>query len=152
MNKAKPKSIKFYDDTGEWGFISTMYLCPIEIGGVLYKSLEHYYQSTKPLSESKRKWIMDSATGYEAKARLHSLGPEEYPKRPPEEKLTVMRRGFTAKFAQNPDLGEKLLATGDAILLEDSPDDLFWGARGENWMGKLAMEAREALRRLSPSP
>jgi predicted NAD-dependent protein-ADP-ribosyltransferase YbiA (DUF1768 family) len=30
--------------------------------------------------------------------------------------------------------------------LEDSPDDLFWGAKGENWIGKLVMEVRTAIK------
>lgn len=123
-----------------------MYPCQIKLGGMEYKSAEHYYQSMKALDESKKAWIRDSATGYEAKARAHELKESEAAKKSPEQKIETMREAFLAKFDQNPELGSKLLETGDSELLEDSHDDLFWGAKGENWIGKLAMEAREAVR------
>jgi predicted NAD-dependent protein-ADP-ribosyltransferase YbiA (DUF1768 family) len=44
-------------------------------------------------------------------------------------------------------LKEKLLATGDAILHEDSPTDVFWGKKGEDWLGKLLMKVRDEIRR-----
>jgi ribA/ribD-fused uncharacterized protein len=147
MKKQKSTSIKFYHDTGEWGFLSPMYLCKIKIDGVEYKSPEHYYQSGKAATQSKREWIMNADTAYEAKIRSHTLKDTELVTRSPQEKIEAIRRGFIAKFTQNPELGEKLLATGDAMLFEDSPDDLFWGIKGENWIGKLVMEAREIVKK-----
>ncbi len=61
-----------------------------------------------------------------------------------------MREALTAKFRQNPELLEQLLATGDAELVENSPVDYFWGigadGSGKNTLGKLLMEVRAALR------
>lgn len=147
MTKQKSSSIKFYYDTGEWGFLSPMYLCKIKIDNVEYKSPEHYYQSGKAADVAKREWIMNAGTAYEAKIRAHSLKGDELIKRSPEEKVAAVRKGFMAKFTQNPDLGAKLLSTGDAVLFEDSPDDPFWGIKGENWIGKIAMEVREVLKK-----
>lgn len=65
------------------------------------------------------------------------------------------------KFRQNPDIREKLDATGDKIIVEASPRDKIWGIglgekealeRGEegwkglNLLGKALMKARTTLR------
>jgi len=148
MNKARSaRPIRFYMDTGKWGFLSPMYLCPVRIGGREYRSAEHYYQSMKASNEGKREWIRNSATGYEAKERAHALGAEELASKSPDQKIATMREAFIAKFTQNRELGIKLLETGETELLEDSPDDPFWGAKGENWIGRLAMETRLKIRK-----
>ena len=41
-------------------------------------------------------------------------------------KLLVMRVALRAKFDQHPDLAERLIATGDKHLVEDSPSDAYW--------------------------
>ena len=132
-------------DTGKWGFLSPMYLCKVVVDGMPYKSAEHYYQSMKAKREIDRKWIREAPTGYEAKNRSHSLSMDKTVKKTNEEKVATIRKAFFAKFEQNKKLAEKLIETGDAILLEDSPDDLFWGAKGQNWIGKVVMEVRESL-------
>ncbi len=47
-----------------------------------------------------------------------------------------------AKFKQHSDLREKLLQTGEAILVEQSPTDSFWGCgadgKGLNLLGQMA--------------
>ncbi len=145
MNKANPEPIKFFMDTGRWAFLSPMYLCPVEIDGISYGSVEHYYQSIKGATEPIRSRIRGAATGYLAKEMAHALKGAEAAKLSPEKKIEVMRTAMVAKFLQNRDLGEKLLATGDALLLEDNPEDMFWGINGQNWVGKLVMEARAAV-------
>ena len=69
----------------------------------------------------------------------------------------VVKTANRAKFEQNPELMEKLLATGDALLAEASPKDTIWGIGldaaaaaetdpdqwpGQNLMGKILMELR----------
>jgi hypothetical protein len=68
--------------------------------------------------------------------------------------------GNYAKFTQNPDLLEKLLATKGTILVEASPYDCIWGIglketdkaakdrskwRGTNWLGEILTGLREDL-------
>lgn len=70
-----------------------------------------------------------------------------------EVKVSIMRNVLALKFRQNPDLREKLLATGEAELIEGNHwKDTFWGVCngvGENWLGKLLMELREELKKES---
>ncbi len=61
-----------------------------------------------------------------------------------------MKEVLNKKF-QNPELKEKLLSTGTAILIEDSKTDNFWGigkkGEGKNMLGKLLMEIREQYKK-----
>jgi ribA/ribD-fused uncharacterized protein len=61
---------------------------------------------------------------------------------------SVMEKAVRAKFTQHDGLREILLATGDALLVEDAPDDRFWGVvdgEGKNSMGKILMMLRTEL-------
>lgn len=62
--------------------------------------------------------------------------------------LEAMRIALHAKFAQQ-EMRDRLLATGDSPLAENSPYDDFWGlgrdGTGQNWLGKLLEEERKAI-------
>ena len=66
-----------------------------------------------------------------------------------------MRDAEYAKFNQNPDLLERLLATGEAKIVENSPVDYYWGVgldgSGQNMLGVILMEVREKLRESAKS-
>ena len=65
-------------------------------------------------------------------------------------KIEVMKEGLFLKFKQNNELKSALLKTEYALLIEDSPTDMFWGGKLEgskNMLGKLLMEVREELRK-----
>lgn len=72
----------------------------------------------------------------------------------------IVFQGNLAKFSQNKELKEKLLATGDKLFVECSPYDKIWGnglnitdtlnTKPENWkgtnrLGKAIMKVREVL-------
>mgnify|MGYP000706972747 CR=1 FL=1 len=65
-------------------------------------------------------------------------------------KLSVMFEVVFAKFSQNEELKQKLLATGNEELVEGNNwGDTFWGAVngvGENHLGKILVKVRTALR------
>jgi predicted NAD-dependent protein-ADP-ribosyltransferase YbiA (DUF1768 family) len=65
-------------------------------------------------------------------------------------KVDVMRDLIAQKFAVGSELADRLLATGDQELVEGNTwGDTFWGVCdgvGENWLGRLLMERRAALR------
>lgn len=64
-------------------------------------------------------------------------------------KLVEMEKALFAKFSQNAGLKKLLLGTGDAIIIEDSPRDSYWGigkdGKGQNMLGKLLMKVRASL-------
>jgi ribA/ribD-fused uncharacterized protein len=75
------------------------------------------------------------------------------------ERYGIVLQGNLLKFSQNPDIKEKLLATGDRELVEASPLDRIWGIGfgkvkagqnrerwGLNLLGKCLMEARRQLK------
>jgi len=69
-----------------------------------------------------------------------------------EVKEDVMRRALRAKFTQHDDLRVLLLETGEAVIVENAPGDLYWGigrdGTGKNRLGALLMELREAANAL----
>ncbi len=65
-------------------------------------------------------------------------------------KTGVMYSICNAKLLQHPYVERSLERTGDALIVEDSPTDSFWGwgpdHQGRNELGKIWMDLREALR------
>lgn len=67
-------------------------------------------------------------------------------------KVDVMWDIVHTKFSQHPELAEKLLATGDAYLVEGNTwHDRTWGTdlrgNGANLLGKILMAERDTLRK-----
>ena len=65
-------------------------------------------------------------------------------------KLGVMRAAVQAKFTQHAELAALLLGTGDAVLIEHTENDAYWGDGGDgsgaNWLGRILMDVRGHLR------
>jgi hypothetical protein len=61
-----------------------------------------------------------------------------------------MREVVLAKFTQHTEIREILLGTGDALLIEHTENDNYWGdggdGQGKNMLGKILMQVREKLR------
>ena len=66
-------------------------------------------------------------------------------------KEVVMLEGLRAKFGQHPDLAERLLRSGDRLLVEHTRNDSYWGdggdGSGKNRLGHLLMQVRAEIRR-----
>lgn len=118
-------------------------------GGILWPTVEHAYQATKFTDPVIISIIRETRSPYEAKrlarvykgnVRVNWLAVE----------LTIMEDILRAKLAQHEYVQRKLIETGDAELVEDSPSDSFWGRgpdwKGQNQMGKLWMKLRDELR------
>lgn len=144
--------IKFYKRTDPYGFLSNFWRSEqrvSDIGGTkTYKTNEHYYQSRKAARSDISIWIASAPKAWHAMKAGRNLRPEETTWDWDQIKVDVMLRGLRAKF-QNESLRLMLLWTGDAILKEDSPTDMFWGGTllgSQNMLGKLLMQVREEIK------
>ena len=103
----------------EYSFLSNFYnrgfINPLT--GVVWPTVEHFFQAYKTNDEQQREKIRNAKTPAAAKRMGRSVrlraGWHRY-------RLIAMRRALRYKFTQNADLREKLLATGDAFLVEGS--------------------------------
>ena len=131
-------------------WLSNFYPSPIALGNRLYATVEHYYQAQKFVAVPEiYEQVIAASTPKQAKQISR-----EYPDRVREDwdtaKEGVMFLAVTAKFQQIGDLRDKLIATGDSELIENSPTDSYWGRPphgGENRLGVIIMQVRENLRR-----
>ena len=128
---------------------ANFYPCPVTIDGHTYPTVEHYYQAAKFANHSEiRRKVAGSADPTSAKAlsrQYQSLVRRDWDT----VKELVMYEAQVAKFAQHPDLRTKLIDSHGRDLVEDSPDDDYWGRtsvdKGFNRMGVLLMQLRESL-------
>jgi ribA/ribD-fused uncharacterized protein len=141
------RELHFFGPSGDLGWLDPMYPCRFNIDGVMYRSVEHYYQSRRARGDDDRKWIADAPDGMEAERRARSLSGERIVEGwNLAVKLGAMRDGTFAKFAQDKRLERKLIDTGNATLCRDREGDGFWSWPGKNMVGVLLMEVRETLR------
>jgi len=136
---------------GEYRFLSNFSKHSfIDKDGITWATSEHYYQAKKvalandPLREA---MIMRSTDPGEAKKLAVGIKPDNWY----DISIDIMRQALRYKFDQNEDIKQKLLDTGDALILEGNHwGDVFWGVckgKGLNMLGKLLMELRNDYRR-----
>ncbi len=135
--------------TGKNNFLSNFYPAPITYCGLSGPTLEHVYQASKTTVKAQASHILRCETAALAKAagaRVVDLRPDWNSKR-----VEIMYGLLQLKFAI-PTLREKLLATGDAHLVEGNTwNDTFWGVcdgEGLNMLGLLLMQVRYEIRQL----
>jgi N-glycosidase YbiA len=137
----------------EHHFLSNFYPAPIEYEGMMYDTVEHAYQAAKSDDDAVRRKVQVAASPAAAK----SMG-----KRIPRREnwfavnLGILEALVRQKFTHYPELGAKLVATGDTELIEGNTwNDKFFGMvqdkktgawKGENHLGKILMRVREELR------
>ena len=142
--------IKFYRSSRPYGFLSNLYKCSVEFEGRMFRSSEDAYQFGKPKDIATAEWLVSAPKPHLCAVAAHALLPWDI--RPDWNgiKLERMRKVVMAKFEQNEDLREMLLATGKRWLMEDSPTDKFWGigkkGDGCNFLGQILMETRKYFR------
>ena len=144
----KNKKILFYLRKDKNGWASNFERAIQIIHEITYRSNEDYYQITKARTKEISNWIKNAPNPYLAMVVGHGLRKKETKENWDNIKVDIMLKGLRAKFSQNEYLKEKLLATGNATLHEDSPTDMFWGIKGKDVLGKLLMQVREELRLL----
>lgn len=119
---------------------------------------EHYYQAMKFRETSilnlngdeynAREFVRSAKTPKLAKEAAYYMRPLFDPDWDSKKEL-VMLDALLAKFSQNADLKKMLISTGDAILVEKSTKDSYWGTgpdrKGRNRLGIMLMSARWIL-------
>lgn len=153
----------FYHEYEENGYLSNWYKSDFIINGNKYCCNEQYMMEQKALlfgdTEIAEKIMRETdpmtiktlgkaATGFNEKVWNGN-------------KQIIMFRGLMAKFTQNVELREKLISTGNAVLVEASPKDRVWGIalsagdpdaldmnkwKGENLLGFALMAVRAELK------
>ena len=122
----------------------------MEYLGTRYATVEAAYQalSVSPDYPEIIALIKDSRSPYEAKIIAHK---HLYARRRDwdERKLNVMRELLWKKTTQHEYVKKKLLQTGSNLIVEDSPDDYYWGCgldrTGLNMLGRLWMDIRQSV-------
>jgi len=139
------EEINFYFRKKEYGWLSNFYRNCQNVGVVVYQTNEHYYQSQKAKDGVTEMWIVQAPNPYLAMQAGRSLRKDKELKDNWDDiKVEIMLTGLRAKF-KDPELRDKLIATGNAVLHEDSPTDMFWGKKGKDMLGKLLMQIRKEI-------
>jgi len=160
--------ILFFEPTSEYGWLSNWYLSDFVVDDIIFHSGEQWFMYSKANlfadEDTKSKILHYSLDRPSDNKKIKSLGrevkefDEVFWRRYRED---LVYKGLYAKFSQNEDLKQKLLATGDKMLVEASPYDKIWGIglsrwdyaaqdmnqwKGLNLLGKVLMRVRSKLR------
>lgn len=147
--------INFYSTTSEYGAFSNFSRHSVFLKGKRWPTSEHYFQAQKfagtPHEEAVRackRPAEAAAMGRDRKLPLRRDWDSV--------KERVMLDALRAKFTQHDDLNALLLGTGDAVLVEHTANDSYWGdggdGSGRNRLGHLLMRLRAELRAESERP
>lgn len=146
------------------GCFSNFHKCRFELGGINFNNSETAFMVYKAMHfgdvDTANKMLKKSQFPAESKrlGRLvQGFNEVEWAK----VRYDYMLQSVRAKFTQNEDLTQELLATGDKILVEAALKDFVWGIGrgmdypfledeskwlGQNLLGKVLMQVREELR------
>lgn len=131
---------------GKYRFLSNFWPCKVKHCSITYPSVEHGFQAGKSLSVKRRKIIAGLSTPAAAKR----MGRELQLRSDWETYKEVIMYHFLRQKFKDPLLKKKLLATGNAELIEGNRwGDTYWGVcngLGQNRLGNLLMKLRAALR------
>lgn len=137
--------IKEFQDEYRW--LSNFARVDIEYNGIVYPSVEHFYQAMK----SDSRMIREKISTFDHPAQAKKYGSKIDYDWHFLEKIKIMELGLALKFSQEP-YKSKLLETGDQYIQEGNHwNDTFWGVdletgEGENWLGELIMRIRTQLK------
>lgn len=131
---------------GKYYFLSNFYEAPVVYDGITYQNNEAAFQSAKVLDKSIReKFSMLDPSSAKRKGRHVQLRSDWE-----NVKFDIMYEICKAKFSQNKELRNRLLATGNEHLEEGNTwGDRIWGTvngKGQNNLGKILMRLRDELR------
>ncbi len=149
MFDSAPSTVVYFSmDNPDDGF-SRVSRHPFELEGKAWPTVEHYFlamQFSEAADQEKVRNASDVASARKAAGGWFRKKRGDWKQVKP----IVMTRAVYIKMRTYPELAERLLATGDETLVEDSQFDYYWGCgrdkRGENHYGKVLMNVRDKLR------
>jgi ribA/ribD-fused uncharacterized protein len=131
--------------SGEYRWLSNFWQVEVKFDGDTYPSVENAYQAAKA-SDITERWQFKNMTAAQAKKAGKTI--KSFRVDWDFVKVPIMRDLIRHKF-MNPELRAKLIATGNAELIEGNWwGDKFWGVcknDGLNWLGKILMEVRSEI-------
>ena len=159
--KVSRKVVAFF---GKAHPFSNFHPCRFVVAGEEYSCVEQFMMAEKARlfgDVATLREIMRASTPLAMKRLGRKVTPFDAARWDEVSKAVVLR-ALLAKFVQDAELGNALLATGDALLVEASPRDRLWGAgmgraavesavaegkplRGRNRLGELLMATRKAI-------
>ena len=142
-------TIYFYSTREQYGCFSNFSPHGFELDGVYWPTSEHYFQAQKFVGTPHVDQIREVKSAKDAakmgRDRKRPLRPDWN-----EVKDGIMKKAVLRKFETHKDIREILLATGNELIVENSPIDYYWGCgkdgSGKNRLGEILMEVREILR------
>ena len=130
---------------GKYFFLSNFYMADVTYNGVTYTNNEAAFQAQKVTDISKCAEFSGLDPSQAKRKGRHVKLREDWE----DVKEDIMYEICKSKFASNPDLGKKLLDTGDEYLEEGNTwGDRIWGTvkgQGQNKLGKILMRVRDEL-------
>ncbi len=143
-------TIYFYGaDEVPYGCFSNFSAHGFDLDGHSWPTAEHYFQAQKFVGTRHADLVRRASTPL----RAAELGRDRArPLRRDWDRVKddVMRRAVADKFITHADIRAVLLATGDAVIVEDTGSDHYWGrgrnGNGKNMLGRILMSTRTRLR------
>lgn len=144
--------IFYISERDKYGWMSNMWSFsnPIYVKGFKGYSVEAMYQAAKvPLDMPELKNEITQMKPWDSKKKGKVI-----PLRQDwdEVKDKIMKHLVYQKFHNNPNLGQSLVNTDPALIVEDAPWDSYWGSgqkgaigSGLNKMGKILMDVRSLI-------
>jgi ribA/ribD-fused uncharacterized protein len=145
-------TIYFYKVEDPYGCFSNFSPHSIQIEGLEWQTVEHYYQAQKFVGSENEKLIPAIRNAHTPREAATIGRDRSLILRPDWEqvKVEIMRQGVLTKFLTHRDIQAILLATGEELIVEDSPNDYYWGCgldkTGQNQLGKTLINVRQEIR------
>ena len=133
---------KIAEFRGKYFFLSNFYGAKVEYNGLSFLNNEAAFQAQKVLDNQTRNKFCNLPPNKAKSLGRHVTLRDDWES----VKDNIMYNIVLNKFSQNISLQERLLATGDSILIEGNTwNDTYWGVCngvGKNMLGKILMGVR----------
>lgn len=143
-------TVYFYSNrTPPYGCFSNFSAHGFELDGAWWPTSEHYFQAQKfpntPHCEQIRQAKTPKAAALMGRDRARPLRSDWEAV-----KEEVMYQAVRTKFQTHTEIREILLGTGDEEIVENAPNDYYWGCgrdgSGKNRLGVILMQVRDEFK------